>query len=216
MIIEYYGHDLFTLTLESGAVIATDPYSGLYQYPERSLRADVCTVTHHHYDHDSVQILQGSPVILDSPGPHRPLGGVTVTGFPCFHDEVEGKKRGENLIFVIEAEDLRVAHLGDLGHPLSADQVRALGPLDVLFLPVGGYYTIDAPTAFALMQALRPTVTIPMHYRTRFNPDMPIQPLAPFLALCGVSPEPMALCRITAEDISERPGVLVMTTAEGL
>ena len=155
-------------------------------------------------------------MVLDKAGAHLPKAGITVRGIPAFHDELQGKKRGTNLIFLIEAEGLRLAHLGDLGHRLGPEQTPALQSLDVLLLPVGGYYTIDAATALAVMEDLAPKVAIPMHYRTRANPDMPIAPVSEFLALAGVSPEPMALLRFTAQDISQRPPVVLMTTLEGL
>lgn len=216
MLIEYHGHDLFTLTLNDGVIIATDPYSDLCDYPERSLAADVCTVSHDHADHNSIHILRGSPVIVNREGVHHPLPAVTVTGVPTFHDDTKGQKRGRNLVHVIEAEGLRIAHLGDLGHVLSPVQCASIGQPDILFLPVGGYYTIDARIAIDVMRQLDPRVTIPMHYQTRANEAMPIRPVSDFLALLGIAPQPMRLCRVTAEDLCERPSVILMTTSEGL
>ncbi len=215
MILRYYGHDFFTLTLAEGAVIATDPYSGLYDYPERAVPADICTISHAHYDHNSVQILQGHPTLIDTAGVHQPKAGIRITGIPSHHDDCAGQKRGPNLIFVIETDGLRLVHLGDLGHPLTPSQISAIGKPDLLFLPVGGYYTIDAQTALDVMQSLRPTVTIPMHYQTSACLSMPIAPVSAFLSLAGVSPKPLSLCRITAEDLSQRPPLLLMTTPEG-
>ena len=216
MIIRYYGHALFSLSLESGADIVMDPYGELYHYPKRALRADVCTVSHHHFDHDGVSMLTGSPVLIDTAGVHRPLPGVVITGIPTFHDGEGGRKRGPNLIFVIEAEGLRVAHLGDLGHALSQEQRRALGQPDILMVPVGGFFTIDAAEALELIHAVDPRVAIPMHYKTKASgEDLPIAPVADFLALAKVSPEPMRLCRVTAEDIGERPRILLMTDDVG-
>ena len=216
MILRYLGHDLFTLTLTDGTLIVTDPYQGLYQYPDRTIAADICTVSHHHADHDSVSILQGDPIIIDTEGIHHPKNGICITGISTFHDEAQGAKRGTNLVFVIEVEGLRFVHLGDLGHLLSPAQISAIGQPDILFLPVGGNYTIDAKTALCVMQSLSPKVTIPMHYRTHACETMPIAPLTDFLGLLPTPPPaPLALCRITAEDIAERPPCLVMVTPEG-
>ncbi len=215
MLLRYYGHDLFTLTLDNGTVIATDPYSALYNYPERSLAADICTVSHHHGDHDSVHILTGNPIVIQTAGIHCPAEGIIITSLPSYHDEVNGQKRGPNLIHIIEAAGLRLVHLGDLGHELSPEQLKAIGDVDILFLPVGGYYTIDAQDALSVMEALQPRVTIPMHYQTEACLEMPIRPVADFLALAGVSPQPLPFARITDQDISQRPSVLVMTTPEG-
>lgn len=212
MILQYYGHDLFSFTLADGTVIVTDPYGDFYQYPKRTLYADICTISHHHHDHDSVGMLTGDPIVIDTEGAHIPKEGVLVTGVSTFHDVEQGQKHGQNLVFIIEADGLRLVHLGDLGHTLSAAQIAAIQQPDILLLPVGGNYTIDAKAAVKVMQSLAPKVTIPMHYRTRESQAMPIEPVSSFLSLLGVSPEPMPLCRITAQDISERPRVLLMTT----
>lgn len=216
MIIEYYGHSMFCLTLADGVKIIMDPYGAVGTYPKRTLSADICTVSHHHFDHDAVETSEGSPVIIETEGVHTPKDGIRITGIPTFHDETNGSKRGSNLIFVIEADGLKIVHLGDLGHLLSNTQVAAIGKPDILMLPVGGYYTIDASTALQVMKQLQPAVTIPMHYQTSASMDMPITPVADFLQLLPISPEPMKLCRITPEDIAERPAVLWMTTPEGL
>ena len=89
----------------------------------------------------------------------------TLCEIPCFHDDKQGALRGANRITLLEAEGLRLAHLGDLGHPLTPQQRAELGQLDVLLIPVGGHYTIGAAEAAALTEALRPRLTIPMHYR---------------------------------------------------
>ncbi len=215
MLIRYYGHAMFGLTFESGKTLVTDPYGAFYQYPARKVKADVCTISHHHHDHEGVELLEGAPVLLDQPGYQRPCEGITAMGVETFHDECRGQKRGENLAFVIEGEGLRVVHLGDLGHMPDEAQAAQLSRADVLLIPVGGNYTIDAETALRVMERLAPRVTIPMHYRTRFNPDMPVDSIEPFLRLAGVQPEPMTLCRITAEDIARRPAILHMTPPEG-
>ena len=215
MILRYYGHSLFTVALSCGKIIAADPYYDFYQYPNRSLPVDICTISHHHADHDSINAFQKNPVIIDTAGVHFPFDGICITGIPTFHDDEGGIRRGNNLVFILEAEGLRIVHLGDLGHPLSAEQISAIGKPDILLLPVGGYYTINAQTALGVMQSLSPKVAIPMHYRTRACDDMPIAPLADFLQLTGASPQPMSLCRVTAEDISQRPSLLIMTTPEG-
>lgn len=210
MILRYYGHSLFTLALEDGTVVATDPYGDFHQYPRRILRADVVTVSHHHADHDSVGMVEGNPIVIDRPGLYTPGADLTVTGFMSFHDAKGGALRGNNVIFLLEAEGLRIVHLGDLGHVPTESQRLAIGSVDVLLIPVGGYYTIDAQAAVETMRILKPRVTIPMHYRTRFSEDMPIQTAEPFLRLVGEHAPVLPLCRLTQNDLSERPPVLVM------
>ena len=210
MILRYYGHSLFTMALEDGAVLATDPYGDFHEYPRRTLRADVVTVSHHHADHDSVGMVEGNPVVIDGPGLYTPGADLTVTGFSSFHDAKGGANRGNNVIYLIEAENLRIVHLGDLGHVPAESQRLAIGRVDVLLIPVGGYYTIDAQAALETMRLLKPRVTIPMHYRTRYSEDMPIQTLEPFVKLVGGSVPTLPLCRLTPNDLSERPSVLAM------
>lgn len=218
MILEYYGHSMFRISLAGGPAIVMDPYYAFYDYPARRVTADVCSISHHHSDHDGLASLAGSPRIIDTPGDHQPLKGVTLTGIPTWHDDAQGAKRGGNLIFLLETEGLRIAHLGDLGHGLTQSQAAALHGLDILLLPVGGYYTIDGAAACHVMARLAPKLTIPMHYQTAASAAMPIAPLADFLALCPMvsTPTPAPLLRITREDIGQRPPLMVMTTPEGL
>jgi L-ascorbate metabolism protein UlaG (beta-lactamase superfamily) len=210
MILRYYGHALFTLQLESGYTILTDPYGSFHDYPVRMLQADLVSVSHHHFDHDALGMVAGKPVVLDTEEPFLPAQDVCVRTVASWHDARHGALRGPNLIFVFEAEGLRVVHLGDLGHVLSAEQAKAIGTPDVLLTPVGGTYTTDAAGAARNVALLHPRVTIPMHYQTRYSMDLPITDEKPFLQLSGADPKPMALCRFTSGDISERPPVMLM------
>lgn len=210
MIIKYWGHAFFTLTLESGTVIACDPYGDFYEFPKRSLKADVCLMSHHHHDHDGVSSLQPGAQMLDQTGVLHPLDGVKVTGIPTWHDEKQGALRGPNTFYVIEAEGLRIGHAGDLGHVPDKQQLAKIGRLDVLLLPVGGYYTIDAVTALEVCRLLQPVVTIPMHYRTPYDQEMPIAPVQDFLTLAKAEDTQMPLVRITKADVLERPSVMTL------
>lgn len=213
MILRYWGHSFFTMTLESGTVIAFDPYGDFYAYPKRHIRADVCLISHHHHDHDGVELIEQGAQIIDTAGTHR-MADVNIVGVATWHDEVQGAKRGANTFFVVEAEGMRIGHAGDLGHVPDARQLRQIGPLDVLMLPVGGYYTIDPKTALRVRDLLRPTVTIPMHYRTQYDEEMPIASLADFLALAQAEDTQMPLARIAGADASERPPVITLAIQE--
>ena len=103
MILKYYGHSFFTLTLENGSVIAFDPYGTLYEYPRRLLRADVCLISHHHYDHDGLSCLEAGAEVIDTPGEHKLACGASVVGVPTFHDGQGGALRGKNTFFIVEA-----------------------------------------------------------------------------------------------------------------
>lgn len=213
MILKYYGHSFFTLTLENGLVIAFDPYGDFYDYPRRQVRADVCLISHHHHDHDGLSCLLPGAQIIDQPGRHK-LPGAVVTGVPTWHDEKQGALRGPNTFFTVEAEGLRIGHAGDLGHALEENTLRMIGHLHLVMMPVGGFYTVDAKTAAENVQRLSADVTVPMHYKTDYDPEMPIQPVESYLKLTGAADTQLPLLRITAGDIAERPPVLTLCVAD--
>ncbi|MHB9112812.1 MAG: MBL fold metallo-hydrolase [Thermoleophilia bacterium] len=167
------GHSCFLLTNASGATLLTDPYDSS-AYPGAlilrplddppGMAPDVVTVSHEHADHGNVEALSGTPEIVRTPR-ERLAAGFSIRGVESFHDIEHGALRGENLIFLIEADGLKVCHLGDLGHELEPAQVEAVGAVDLLLIPVGGVYTIDAAVATRVWRQLSPWVTIPMHYR---------------------------------------------------
>lgn len=183
MKLKWYGHSCFALTTDSGLVILSDPFDDLVGYPVPRCAADIVTQSHQHHDHNDVSSLTRVGRILKDACDVR-IENVHIQTLSCFHDEAQGAKRGENLIFLFEADGLRIAHCGDLGHMLSPGQIAALGRIDVLLVPVGGYYTIDAQCADALRRALSPRLTIPMHYLTAAL-SFPIADEGQFLALSG-------------------------------
>ena len=156
MKITWYGHSCFRLESVYGSVVF-DPYEDGFPKGLRlpPLEADLVICSHSHGDHCAE-------------------GRISLTGREpecrteqlfTWHDAEGGAKRGMNTVTVVSMEGLRVAHLGDLGHELSAPQLRALGHIDALMLPVGGFYTIDAATARRVADAVSPNIVIPMHYR---------------------------------------------------
>ena len=154
MIITYLGHACFSLESE-GYRILTDPYREI-PFPPLSAEAHEVFCSHGHFDHAATETVTLLPAAA-SP--------FTVTEIPCYHDEVQGAKRGENTIRVFEAEGIRVAHLGDLGHLLREEQLAALGEIDVLLIPVGGVYTLDPAEAKQTADAIDARIVVPMHYR---------------------------------------------------
>lgn len=211
MLITYHGHSEFYLESADGFALLTDPYDSHVGYPMRRWRADGVTVSHAHGDHSEISKADGTPAIVDSEGVWMLAPEVKVTAIPAFHDDVQGQKRGRSLMMRIEMDGLAVAHLGDLGETLSPRQLSALGQIDVLMLPVGGFYTIDAAAAKAAAEAIRPRIVIPMHYKTAVNPDWPIAGPEPFLRLMGAeNAAPMPLLRVTRGDLSQQPRVAYM------
>lgn len=156
MKIIYHGHACFEVVTENGSIVF-DPYAdgSVRGLTLPDITADAVVCSHSHSDHnakDKVSLSGNSP-------------SFKVTQLSCFHDEYNGAKRGGNLISIIEAEGLRLAHCGDLGHELTPAQLRALGRIDVLMIPVGGFYTVDAVTAKSIADKLDPAIIIPMHYK---------------------------------------------------
>ena len=212
MLIQHIGHAEFLITLESGFRIVTDPYDASTGYPVRKIEADGVLVSHHHHDHDAVENVAGHPQVIDYAGLHTFAPGITATGILADHDDAEGAKRGKTLLFLLEAEDLRLIHLGDLGTLLDAGQLDALGRADVLMIPVGGFYTIGAAQAKEVVEQLDPRIVIPMHYRTEYNADWPIDPVEEFTKLfdpAQVRTGGQAL-RVTRGDLNCHPRIVVL------
>jgi L-ascorbate metabolism protein UlaG (beta-lactamase superfamily) len=170
MKLKWLGHSAFLLTAGDGTSVITDPYvSGSYggdvRYSPIRETAAAVTVSHHHQDHDGVSQLPGRPKVFDRKGAAK-VGSVGLAGFETFHDTNQGAQRGRNLVFLFEADGLRVCHCGDLGHVLDQKQAAAIGKVDVLLVPVGGTFTVDAAFAHKVAAQLAARVVIPMHYKT--------------------------------------------------
>ncbi len=184
--ITYYGHSCFMLDLFDIRFLL-DPFSPQVGYGELQVDANVITVSHEHMDHNFVAAAPGAQVIrgltADGLGWEDvmvSLGRVRVTGLPTYHDDASGRLRGRNMAFIFEFGEVKIAHLGDLGHPLNETQAEKLRDLDILMVPIGGHYTIDAKQAKELVLELSPAVVIPMHYRTEATRNWPIDPLKTF------------------------------------
>ena len=181
MKIKWLGHASFLITSEDGLRIVTDPYSvgGGINYGRIEETADVVTVSHKHYDHDNVASVKGKPEIVDTPGATK-VKGIDFKGFASYHDEAAGKQRGPNIILCFTLDGMRICHLGDLGHQLEGSKTAEIGKVDILLIPVGGLFTIDAKVATTVCEALNPKVVIPMHYKTA-RCDYPIAGVDDFL-----------------------------------
>lgn len=165
MKIRYLGHSCFEFTESTGTTIVTDPY-GDVGFTMPKTRADAVTVSHSHYDHNNVAAVDGSPVVFDREGQYE-VGGVDITAIKSYHDDENGKNRGENLIFKFRMDGIEVCHLGDLGEECTSSLIEALLPIHVLLIPVGGNYTIDARQAKEYVDRIMPSYVIPMHYKTK-------------------------------------------------
>lgn len=210
MILTCIGHAKFLMELENGIRIITDPYDDACGYPVTANPADVVLVSHQHHDHNAVGTIPGTPRIIDRAGDFDLGGGASVRAIEAFHDAAQGAQRGKTLLFVIKAEGLTVMHLGDLGHLPDAEQLLLLGHADVLMLPVGGYYTIDARQAQQVAQMLHARVIMPMHYKTVANASWPIAPVGDFLRLYAQEAEELPLLRVSAGDLMCQPYLAVL------
>ncbi len=163
--VKWFGHACFLITSPEGVKILMDPFDATVGYAVPSVDADVVTASHDHFDHNNVSMARGKPVVLKGKGEYRGRD-VSIRSVASFHDAEGGAKRGKNAIFVVDAAGLRIVHMGDIGHDLSKSQLEEIGKVDVLLVPVGGTYTIDAAGAKRLVEATSPMAVIPMHYKT--------------------------------------------------
>jgi len=168
MKIKWNGHASFTIVSADGAIIVTDPYEpggfgGAISYDSIGDNPDIVTVSHEHPDHNYVDGLSGDFVVVKG---NETVKGIDFKTIPVYHDGAEGSERGDNNIFLFTVDGLKICHLGDLGHTLSEDVVKGIGAVDVLFVPVGGHFTIDPNEATRVMKDLNPRIIVPMHYKT--------------------------------------------------
>jgi len=179
MKIKWLAHAAFLITAGDGTRIITDPYetSESLRYGEITEAADIVTVSHEHGDHNNVGAVKGNPQVVKGDAETK---GIKIRAVATAHDDKSGGERGPNTIFCFEIDGIRVCHAGDLGHLLSAKQVAAIGPVDVLMVPVGGFFTIDASAATKVCQQLNPKVIVPMHFKTE-KLAFPIQDAEGFL-----------------------------------
>ena len=204
MKIKWLGHASFMITSDAGIKIITDPYvtGGNLNYSEIKESADIVTVSHEHFDHNNVAAVRGNAEVVRGTATIR---GIGFQGIPCYHDEAGGSQRGNNVIFCFEVDGIRVCHLGDLGHQLSDKQVAELGRVDILLIPVGGFYTIDTKVTSKVCSQLKPKVIMPMHYRID-KCDLPIAGVDGFLqGKEGVS-------RLDATEVEFKQGELPANT----
>jgi L-ascorbate metabolism protein UlaG (beta-lactamase superfamily) len=170
MQIQYYGHSCFKITTKPGGR-ATEDISFFFDPFGKELgirppqgQADIIFVSHGHVNHSNIAAIKGEPIIIETPGEYA-VKGINVVGLDSFHDNEEGLKRGRSTIYILEAEELKICHLGDLGTDLTGKQLEEIDGVDILFVPVGGTSTIDGKKAAELVRKIEPKIIIPMHYK---------------------------------------------------
>jgi len=217
--INYLGHSCFSIKGKEGIVI-TDPFDAMVGLPVPKVSADLITVSHQHPDHNGWQkisptVRRQKPFLVDAPGEYE-VGGISVFGYPTFHDGTNGTERGNNILFAIHLEGLVVVHLGDLGHKLDDKTLEKLEKVDVLLCPVGGKFTIDSKTAVEVIHDIEPSFVIPMHYKTpQHDPKTfgELETIEDFMKAYGVTKEPVASFSITPTTLPEETELVIMKSA---
>lgn len=206
MEIKYFGHSSFFLKGKTATVV-TDPFDpqmvGL-KFPK--VEASIVTVSHQHQDHNRSDLISGNPLVVDIPGEYEKQE-VRITGFSVYHDKKQGEERGSNTLFKIEMDNISLLHCGDLGHILNDELIEEISGVDVLLIPVGGFYTIDADEAVAMVRKIEPSIVIPMHYNTsKLNQQGfgKLAPVANFLTKIGAGEiEPVKKLVVKKEELGE-------------
>ena len=166
MRISWLGHACFLIETK-GVKLVTDPYDPSIGYPPYDVKADVVTESHQHFDHNAHKFVKGNPKIIDSIGEFE-YEHLKITGIETFHDSERGRYRGKNIVYKISDGEYTLLHMGDIGHVPGQNITDLMKPVDVLMIPVGGTFTVDAEQAVEIVEILKPKLVIPMHYRTTY------------------------------------------------
>ena len=214
MKIEWMGHSCFVITSKDGTVIVTDPYEpnafgGQLTYKPVKAKADIVTISHDHADHNYPRMLSGSYDVVRDAGVYK---GIKVEAVKAAHDPEGGKLRGKNTIFVFEVDGIRIAHLGDLGHIPTDEQAAKLKSVDVMLIPIGGFFTIDPREADMVIAKVKPKIAIPMHFCTKgckFN----IAPVEKFLAGKTFERKNVTFVELKKEELIGQTKIVVLEPA---
>ncbi len=212
MEITYLGHSSFKLRGKTVTVV-TDPYDSEFvglKFPKT--QADIVTVSHQHNDHNFTSAVEGGPFIISEPGEYE-IKGVSVFGYPSFHDEKSGELRGKNIVYLIEIDGLKICHLGDLGGNLSRNIMEEIGTMDVLMVPVGGIVTLGLNETTEFIRQAEPKIVLPMHFKTEGLEKTfdELSSLNDFLTKFGVdNPEKMDKLTIAKDKLPEETKVILL------
>jgi L-ascorbate metabolism protein UlaG (beta-lactamase superfamily) len=211
MIITWQGHSFFKIqdkTGTDGITVATDPFNASIGLKPANFEADIVTISHNHEDHNNISALRGNPYVIDTAGEYD-VKGILIEGIESFHDDKKGAERKKNIIYRIEIDDVTVVHLGDLGHVLENKQLEKLERTDILMIPVGGKYTINAVNAVEIINQLEPRIIIPMHYKM---PGLKIEldELDKFIKELGIKPTVEEKLKISKKDLPSEEAELIV------
>jgi len=208
MTLTWLGHSCFRFE-DKDLSLLVDPFSKEIGLRAPRIKDQIVLITHEHNDHNNIDGAGPETNIIRSPGEYE-VKGVYIHGIPSFHDNVMGAERGLNTMYWIKFEDIRICHLGDLGQKeLNERQLDLLGDVDVLLIPVGGKYTIDAKEAMRIISQIEPKIIIPMHYKI---PDLKldIETVDRFLKEIGLTPEKLDKLKISPKTLPQDEMKLVL------
>ncbi len=211
MMITWQGHSCFKIQDKvgsDGVTVVTDPFGKDIGLKVPNFEADIVTVSHNHDDHNNVGALRGNPFVIDCAGEYD-FKGVLVEGIDSFHDDKNGSERGRNIMYRMEIDDISVAHLGDLGAPLDNSQLEKLVGTDILLIPVGGKYTLDAKGAVEVISQIEPRIVIPMHYKTE-GLTIELDSLEKFIKELGIEPVYEEKLKISKKDLPQEDMELII------
>jgi len=209
MDITYLGHSSFKIKTRSATII-TDPFDEYVGFKLPKTEADIVTISHDHKDHNRADLVLGAKIV-NGPGEYE-ISQVSIIGISSFHDTKKGQLRGANTIYIFEAEGLRLVHMGDIGETLSDKKMELLGDVDVLMIPVGGEYTINAKEAAEMVRGIEPKIIIPMHYLVDgMSKDFEkLTKVEVFLSEMGLPSEKQDKLTIKKEMLGEEQKVVVL------
>lgn len=208
MDIIYLGHSSFRIKGKN-VTIVTDPYDSTkvgLKFPK--VDANIVTISHDHDDHNLPAQVEGDPKIISGPGEYE-IGGVSIFGIPSYHDDSQGEERGRNTIYSVMIDGINMCHLGDLGHKLNQSQIEQIGNVDVLFVPVGGVYTINASQAGNVVSSLEPKIVIPMHYKVS-GLAYELDSVEDFVKEIGLEPNRDVKLSVAQDKLPEQMQVVVL------
>lgn len=196
-----------------GASIVTDPYDEQIGFKLPRVEADIVTISHEHSDHNAVSKVGGDPFVVNGPGEYE-IKGVNIVGISSFHDNEKGNRRGKNILFNLKVDNVNIAHMGDLGQDsLTSEQIEALAHVDILMVPCGGIYTIDAGVAAKIVSSVEPSIIIPMHYFDK-EASVELEPVDKFLKEMGKEDvKAIAKLTITKERLPAEPQAILLEKA---
>lgn len=212
MVIDWLGHSCFKVTLKNGTRILLDPYDDRVGYAPQEVEADIVTISHSHHDHSDLSHVTGDYTVVKEPGVYT-FGELTIEGIKTWHDTNQGADRGENICYMLSVNGMRLCHLGDIGYVPEDDLVEKIKGSEILMVPVGGKYTVDACEALKICEMVAPNVIIPMHFKTPVT-NLDIAPLSDFLEAAGreydVSHLGKCYLKIDKASLKKRTRIIVM------